>query len=73
VAAELQRLQAFPNLTLVDVTAHDINQMNELMQQYHLRPRDALHLAAMHKSDCFNLVSQDADFDHVPYLQRFTL
>ena len=39
----------------------------------YLRPRDALHLAAMHKCACFNLVSQDADFDHAPMIQRFTI
>jgi predicted nucleic acid-binding protein len=73
IVEEIQRLQTFPNLMLLDVTASDITQMNQLMQQQHLRPRDALHLAAMHKCNCFSLVSQDADFDHVPYLQRFVL
>ena len=31
-----------------------------------LRPRDALHLAAMQKVGCLHLVSQDSDFDHIP-------
>lgn len=73
ITAQLQRLQIFPNLSLLDVTTSDLTQMNQLIQRHHLRPRDALHLAAMQKCDCFNLVSQDADFDHVSYLQRFTL
>jgi predicted nucleic acid-binding protein len=73
IAAELERLQIFPHLTLIDVTASDIGQMHRFMTHYHLRPRDALHLAAMEKSNCFNLVSRDADFDHVPQVQRFTL
>lgn len=73
IATELQRLQTFPNLTLLDATASDITQMHQFMQQYHLRPRDALHLAAMHKCNCFTIVSQDFDFDHVSSVQRFTL
>ena len=73
IAVKIERLQTFPNLTLLDVTASDITQMHQFMQQRQLRPRDALHLAAMHKCNCFNLVSLDADFDRVPYLQRFTL
>lgn len=73
ISAQLQRLQTFPNLTLLDVVSSDIMQMSQIMQKHHLRPRDALHLAAMHKCNCFSLVSQDADFDHVPYLHRFTL
>jgi len=73
IAAQLQQLQTFPNLTLLELTASDISQMNQLMPRHLLRPRDALHLAAMYKCNCFNMVSEDADFDHVPYLQRFTL
>lgn len=73
VAVEIQRLQTFPNLILLDLTTADIHQMHQLAVQHRLRPRDALHLTAMHKCGCFNLVSQDSDFDRVPYLQRFTL
>jgi predicted nucleic acid-binding protein len=73
IAVELERLQTFPNLILLDITANDLPQMHRFMLQYQLRPRDAFHLAAMEKSNCFNLVSQDSDFDHVPPIQRFTL
>lgn len=69
----LSRLRTFPNLFLVDVTASDLDVMNDAMLQYHLRPRDALHLAAMQKCECFNLASQDSDFDRVPMVQRYTL
>ena len=41
--------------------------------QYHLRPRDALHLAAMQKCGCFDLLSHDPDFDRVPMISRYTL
>lgn len=73
IAPELQRLQTFPTLTLLDATSGDITRMHQFMVLHHLRPRDALHLAAMEKCRCFNLISQDADFDHVPSIQRFTL
>jgi predicted nucleic acid-binding protein len=69
----LNRLRAFPNLFLVDVTASDLAAMNEGMRRYHLRPRDALHLAAMQKCDCLDLVSNDTDFDRVSQLHRYTL
>ncbi|MBN1582629.1 MAG: type II toxin-antitoxin system VapC family toxin [Anaerolineae bacterium] len=69
----LNRLCAFPNLFLVDVTASDLDIMNEGMCLYHLRPRDALHLAAMQKCDCLNLVSNDVDFDRVSKVCRYTL
>ncbi len=73
IAPHLTRLRTFPNLFLVDVTSSDLTVMDEAMRLYHLRPRDALHLAAMQKCGCFDLVSHDADFDRVPTVRRYTL
>ena len=73
LAPHLARLRSFPNLFLVDVTPSDLEPMDEAMRLYHLRPRDALHLAAMQRCNCFDLVSHDADFDRVPTVQRYTL
>jgi predicted nucleic acid-binding protein len=73
IAPHLARLRAFPNFFLVDLTSSDLAVMDEAMRQYHLRPRDALHLAAMQKCGCFNLVSHDSDFDRVPKVHRYTL
>jgi predicted nucleic acid-binding protein len=69
----LHRLRTFPNLFLVDIIASDLETMDEAMCLYQLRPRDALHLAAMQKCGCLDLVSHDADFDRVPKVRRYTL
>lgn len=69
----LSQLRHFPNLGLLDVTASDLEAMNQAIEQYHLKPRDALHLAAIQKSDCFHLVSHDSDFDRVSKIERYTL
>ena len=47
--------------------------MDEAILTYHLRPRDALHLAAMQRSESLGLVRQDPDFDRVPTIHRCTL
>ena len=60
LAPHLSRLRAFPNWFLVDMTASDLDAMDEVMRLYHLRPRDALHLAAIQKCGCLSLVSNDA-------------
>jgi predicted nucleic acid-binding protein len=73
IAPPLAQLRAFPNLSLVDVTPSDLEVMDEGIRLYHLRPRDALHLAAMQKCGCFDLLSHDPDFDRVPMVQRYTL
>jgi predicted nucleic acid-binding protein len=50
LAPHLAQLRTFPNLVLVDVTPSDLEVMDDGIRQYHLRPRDALHLAAMQSS-----------------------
>jgi predicted nucleic acid-binding protein len=73
ISPHLTQLRNFPNLSLVDISASDIEVMNDTILQYHIKPRDALHYAAMQKCGCFNLVSQDSDFDRLPVIQRYTL
>lgn len=73
LAPKIERLRQFPNLNLVDVTTGDLAAMTQNMLRYHLRPRDALHLAAMQKVHCFNLFSEDSDFARVANIQHFTL
>jgi len=73
LAPRLRQLCTYPNLCLVDITAADLEAMNKAILQYRLRPRDALHLVAMQKCQCFDLASHDADFDRVPAVRRYTL
>ena len=73
LAPSLDCLRTFPNLFLVNVSSSDLDVMDEGMRRYHLRPRDSLHLAAMRKCGCSHLVSNDADFDRVPDIRRYTL
>ena len=71
LAPTLDQLRHFPNLLWLDVTAVDLAGMSQAMLNYHVRPRDALHLTAMQKYGCFDVVSQDADFDRIPVLRRY--
>ena len=69
----LRLLRQFPNLTLLDVSADDVDSMFDLMERYALRPRDALHVAAMQKAGCEAIAGNDPHFDHVPNLRRFEI
>ena len=73
VTAHLRRLRHFPNLTLIDVIPGDLEVMEQAMVDYAIRPRDALHYAAMQRSGCFDLASHDAHFDRIPHIRRYTL
>lgn len=70
---QLTKLYRFPHLLVHEITFSDLAAMQSNMRQYHLLPRDALHLAAMQKCRCFQLVSHDNDFDMVPLIQHYTL
>lgn len=73
IAPSLAQLRDFPNLTILGVSAADLQAMDEVILNYHLRPRDALHLATMQKCNCFNIISEDSDFDQVSIVTRYTL
>ena len=73
LAPPLAKLRTFPNLVLLNVTASDLPSMDDFIVRYHLRPRDALHLVAIHKCNCFDIVSHDTHFDHVPTICRYIL
>lgn len=73
VLPSMTLLRNFPNLTLLDVSAIDLMLMSENMGRCVLAPRDALHLSAMQKCGCFNLVSNSTTFDCVTEVHRYTL
>ncbi len=73
IAVQLAHLRTFPNLTVVDLTVDDLASMDDAMQRYHLRPRDALHLATMQKVGCLNLASNDGDWERVPMVERYAV
>lgn len=73
VAGLLERLRDIPHVAVLDVQPEDVGAMLEAMIAYSLLPRDALHLAAMRRTGCLDILSEDEHFDRVPGLRRFTL
>jgi predicted nucleic acid-binding protein len=80
-SAEIQKLQRF-RLALDDiiavgvhvlpVTAQHVLLAGDLSRQHGLLSGDALILALMHGHGLTNLASNDADFDRVPGITRFS-
>ena len=73
VSTLLDQLRSLPHLTVLDVLADDVALMGTGMLRYQLRPRDALHWAAMQRIGCFDRASNDPDFDRIPTVRRFGL
>ena len=60
----------FPNLELILADREVISSALQIIREYHLAPRDAIHAATAiaEKANC--IVSADADFDKVKRLKR---
>jgi predicted nucleic acid-binding protein len=71
VSALLDQFRLLPHLTVLNVLADDVALMNAGMLHYQLRPRDALHWAAMQRIGCLDLASNDPHFDRIPAVRRY--
>lgn len=67
----IHQLLSLPHMTLVGVETGDSDRMFDNMILQTLLPRDALHLAIMHRLGVGIIASDDTDFDRIAGLQRF--
>lgn len=44
--------------------------MKKIVLNYGLKPSDALHIASMDKVEIRHIVSEDKEFDKVPFIER---
>lgn len=66
-------LVVFPNLGLVDVTADVIWKAHELLEEYPLDPRDAIHAACAISKGTVEIMSDDQDFDRINVIKRIPI
>ena len=69
----IEDIYAMPNLTIKDVSQSLPLDALALMEQFELKPRDALHVAAMKSSGLNEIASDDKDFDRVKGIKRIRL
>ncbi len=58
------------NLDIVGVSKKTILSAIELMEEYDLKPRDAIHLSVAIEHGVFTIISEDKDFDKVREIER---
>lgn len=69
----IKNLEAFltmPNMRFIDVNDGVIWKALELIREYQLLPRDAIHAATAFIAGAETVFSEDADFDSIPGLKR---
>ncbi|MHA1149039.1 MAG: type II toxin-antitoxin system VapC family toxin [Promethearchaeota archaeon] len=60
----------FPNLAIKKVDLTTINQAQNLISKYNIRPRDAIHAACALENNIRTIYSFDDDFDMIKELRR---
>lgn len=66
----LRKLMTLPHLNLVGVEATDFGSMLDNVTAFSLLPRDALHVAIIHRLGLAAIASDDTDFDRVEGVER---
>lgn len=59
-----------PNIILLNVTKNIIEKAQNIMVEFNLKPRDAIHAASAILNKCEFIASDDPDFDKVRGLKR---
>jgi predicted nucleic acid-binding protein len=69
----IKNLEAFltmPNMRFIDVNDDVIWKALELIKEYRLLPRDAIHAATAFNAGAETIFSEDTDFDNIQGLKR---
>jgi predicted nucleic acid-binding protein len=67
---EGKKFLTFPNLKLLGVKKTTIFRAQEIVEKYHVKPRDAIHLATALENKITTIVSYDKDLDSVKEIKR---
>lgn len=67
---EGRKFLKMPNLIFIDVNKNIIAKAQELIENYNIRPRDAIHAATALLNDINEIISDDEDFDKIKEIKR---
>ena len=59
-----------PLIEVIPLDYMDYDDMRRIMMNYGLKPSDALHVASMCKAGIKHIVSEDKEFDKIPWIKR---
>lgn len=69
----VEDIYALPNLSIKEVSPMVPLDALSLMEEFDLKPRDAIHAAVMKSSGITEIASDDPDFDRVKGIKRIKL
>ena len=62
-----------PLLEVIPLDYTDYDVMRKAVMNYGLKPSDALHIASMNKAGIKHIISEDEEFDKIPWIRRIWL
>jgi len=65
-----KKLLRFPNLIFVETNDKVINKAQDLIADYNIGSRDAIHAASAIISGAIEIISDDSDFDKIKEIKR---
>jgi len=65
-----KKFLVFPNLRIVKLSLTTINRAQDLIVNYHIQPRDAIHAASALENKINKIISFDGDFDIINEIER---
>ena len=71
--SEGKRFLRFPHLEILAVDHIIIQKAQELIEEYRLKPRDAIHAATALVNNINQIISDDEDFDTIKKLKRIPI
>ena len=71
---EGDKLLQFNNLRILAVDEKIMSLSLRFMHRYgHLKPRDAIHVAAAYDNGVFTIITEDADFERIKEIKRIAI
>ncbi len=71
--AESDKFLKLPNLLFLDIKKSLLFKAQELIKNYNLKPRDAIHAASAIVNDINEIISDEEDFDKIKEIKRIGL
>lgn len=68
-----QEFLIFPNLKFINVTSEIIWKAQDLIKNYNVKPRDAVHLSSALSKNLAEIITFDNDFNKIPLIKTNTL
>lgn len=63
----------YPNLRFIQANIDIMVKAQEIIENYNLKPGDAIHASSALSKNIYSIVSDDSDFDKIDLIKRIAL